>query len=222
MAEGADRPELTGAGAERPEGRRHAGGAGRRPGTQGRPRADAEHRAARQHGLAAQRRAAPLRLALHAAQPHRADRPQGAGAGVWKQLGRDSPTPEQILDLKVCDPAMGSGAFLVEACRQLGDALVKAWQRPRRHAEDPADETPELFAQRHDGPALPVRRGQEPDGRRSGQAVAVAGDTGQGPSLHVPRPRPALRRFAGGPDAAADRRLPLEDGPPQQMLRPGA
>ena len=36
--------------------------------------------------------------------------------------------PEQILDLKVCDPAMGSGAFLVEACRQLGDALVAAWQ----------------------------------------------------------------------------------------------
>ena len=34
--------------------------------------------------------------------------------------------PEQILDLKVCDPAMGSGAFLVEACRQLGDALVAA------------------------------------------------------------------------------------------------
>ena len=38
------------------------------------------------------------------------------------------PTPEQILDLKVCDPAVGSGAFLVEACRQLGDALVEAWR----------------------------------------------------------------------------------------------
>ena len=37
------------------------------------------------------------------------------------------PRPEQILDLKVCDPAMGSGAFLVEACRQLGDVLVEAW-----------------------------------------------------------------------------------------------
>src|SRR5262249_3863865 len=40
---------------------------------------------------------------------------------------REKPTPEQILDLKVCDPAMGSGAFLVEACRQLGDDLVKSW-----------------------------------------------------------------------------------------------
>lgn len=37
-------------------------------------------------------------------------------------------TPDQILEIKVCDPAMGSGAFLVEACRQLGDALVEAWR----------------------------------------------------------------------------------------------
>jgi len=45
---------------------------------------------------------------------------------VLEQLG-DRPTPNQVLDLKVCDPAMGSGAFLVEACRQLADALVKSW-----------------------------------------------------------------------------------------------
>ena len=37
------------------------------------------------------------------------------------------PRPEQILDLKICDPAVGSGAFLVEACRILGDELVAAW-----------------------------------------------------------------------------------------------
>ena len=37
------------------------------------------------------------------------------------------PRPEQILDLKVCDPAVGSGAFLVEACRTLGDELVASW-----------------------------------------------------------------------------------------------
>ena len=43
--------------------------------------------------------------------------------------GKDgrAPTPEQILDLKICDPAMGSGAFLVETCRQLADALIDAW-----------------------------------------------------------------------------------------------
>ena len=37
------------------------------------------------------------------------------------------PRPEQILDLKVCDPAVGSGAFLVEACRMLGEELVSSW-----------------------------------------------------------------------------------------------
>ncbi|MCG2766882.1 MAG: BREX-1 system adenine-specific DNA-methyltransferase PglX [Anaerolineae bacterium] len=35
--------------------------------------------------------------------------------------------PEEILSLKVCDPAMGSGAFLVQACRYLGEALVESW-----------------------------------------------------------------------------------------------
>ncbi len=34
----------------------------------------------------------------------------------------------EILDLKVCDPAMGSGAFLVQACRYLSARLVEAWE----------------------------------------------------------------------------------------------
>ena len=33
----------------------------------------------------------------------------------------------ELLDLKICDPAMGSGAFLVQACRWLADRLVEAW-----------------------------------------------------------------------------------------------
>jgi hypothetical protein len=33
----------------------------------------------------------------------------------------------EILDLKVCDPAMGSGAFLVQVCRYLGEKLVESW-----------------------------------------------------------------------------------------------
>jgi hypothetical protein len=41
----------------------------------------------------------------------------------------EKPTPEQILSLTVCDPAMGSGAFLVEATRQLAAKLVEAWKR---------------------------------------------------------------------------------------------
>jgi hypothetical protein len=39
------------------------------------------------------------------------------------------PTSEDLLSLSVCDPAMGSGAFLVEACRVLADELVAAWTR---------------------------------------------------------------------------------------------
>lgn len=66
---------------------------------------------------------------------------------VLKQLG-DNPTPAQILDLKVCDPAMGSGAFLVEACRQLGEVLVKAWHAHSCLPKIPPDEDDLLHAQR--------------------------------------------------------------------------
>lgn len=36
-------------------------------------------------------------------------------------------SPAKLLDLKICDPAMGSGAFLVQACRWLSERLVEAW-----------------------------------------------------------------------------------------------
>lgn len=35
--------------------------------------------------------------------------------------------PDALLDLKICDPAMGSGAFLVQVCRWLSERLVEAW-----------------------------------------------------------------------------------------------
>jgi hypothetical protein len=38
-------------------------------------------------------------------------------------------TPDQILQLKICDPAMGSGAFLVATCRELASDIVAAWTR---------------------------------------------------------------------------------------------
>ncbi|QPN58526.1 N-6 DNA methylase [Synechococcus sp. CBW1002] len=47
----------------------------------------------------------------------------------WLQRCNHQPTAEQILDLKVCDPAMGSGAFLVAVCRYLAGWLVQAWER---------------------------------------------------------------------------------------------
>lgn len=59
-------------------------------------------------------------------------------------------SPRELLALRVCDMAMGSGAFLVQACRYLGDRLLEAWEREEaRHpagtvltapyAEPPAD-----------------------------------------------------------------------------------
>jgi len=58
------------------------------------------------------------------------------------------PEPDQILNLKVCDPAMGSGAFLVEACRQLGDTLVESWKTHGGRPEIPQDEDEVIFARR--------------------------------------------------------------------------
>ena len=58
------------------------------------------------------------------------------------------PTPEDILELKICDPAMGSGAFLVEACRQLADEVVKAWHTHNRQPIIPPDEDEILHARR--------------------------------------------------------------------------
>ncbi len=59
-----------------------------------------------------------------------------------------NPTPDEILALKVCDPAMGSGAFLVEACRFLGDALKDSWARHGETPKVPPDEDVVLRARR--------------------------------------------------------------------------
>ncbi|HWG05643.1 MAG TPA: N-6 DNA methylase, partial [Beijerinckiaceae bacterium] len=67
---------------------------------------------------------------------------------AFARLGPDA-RPEDVLDLKVCDPAMGSGAFLVEACRALGERLVKAWSRwPDTRPKIPDDEDDHLHARR--------------------------------------------------------------------------
>jgi len=57
---------------------------------------------------------------------------------ILQRLG-EHPTPAQILDLKICDLAVGSAAFLVETCRQLGDELVKAWHRHPQMSQMDAD-----------------------------------------------------------------------------------
>lgn len=66
---------------------------------------------------------------------------------VLANLG-ENPFPSQILDLKICDPAVGSGAFLVEVCRQLADALVRAWAFHGGKPVIPPDEDEVLHARR--------------------------------------------------------------------------
>lgn len=73
---------------------------------------------------------------------------QAALAPVLARLSNGLPTPEQILALKVCDPAMGSAAFLVETCIQLADELVEAWKRTQSTPVIPPDETDQLHARR--------------------------------------------------------------------------
>ncbi|MCX4242547.1 N-6 DNA methylase, partial [Paraliomyxa miuraensis] len=64
------------------------------------------------------------------------------------EAGGERATAERILGLKVCDPAMGSGAFLVEACRHLAQMVVEAWERDGKAPELGADEDLLLHARR--------------------------------------------------------------------------
>ncbi|MHB1054041.1 MAG: Eco57I restriction-modification methylase domain-containing protein [Thiobacillus sp.] len=61
-------------------------------------------------------------------------------------------SPVELLDLKICDPAMGSGAFLVQACRWLADRLIEAWLQA-----EAADKTVSV-----DGEVLDVADATEP------------------------------------------------------------
>jgi len=66
---------------------------------------------------------------------------------IFERLG-NNPKPEEILDLKICDPAMGSGAFLVEACRQLSEKLIESWNYHKTKIQLPPDEDELLYAKR--------------------------------------------------------------------------
>ena len=66
---------------------------------------------------------------------------------VLEALG-SKPRPARVLALKVCDPAMGSGAFLVEACRQLAEALVASWDHHGMPGDIPTGVEPLNHARR--------------------------------------------------------------------------
>ena len=123
-----------------------------------------------------------------------------------------APTPARILDIKVCDPAMGSGAFLVETCRQLADALIDAWGAHGEMPVIPPDEDEVIHARRPRRPEVPVRGRPESDGGGPRQGLAVAEHAGERPSADVRGPCVSARGFAGGAVAAADRGVPLAPG----------
>ncbi|WP_340556969.1 Eco57I restriction-modification methylase domain-containing protein [Streptomyces sp. GSL17-111] len=68
-------------------------------------------------------------VVLHALEPlvYEPGPLQTADTGEWRLK-----SAEQVLDLKVADIAMGSAAFLVAACRYLGDRLIEAWAAEER------------------------------------------------------------------------------------------
>jgi hypothetical protein len=79
-------------------------------------------------------------IVLHALEPlvYSPGPAQGAERAAWVL----KPSAE-ILSLRACDPAVGSGAILVAACRYLADRLVEAWTLegavPEGYAPDPKD-----------------------------------------------------------------------------------
>lgn len=72
---------------------------------------------------------------------------------AFERIGPDA-APEAVLALRVLDLACGSGAFLVEACRQLGTRLEQAWDMHEAEKptippdEDAATHARRLVAQR--------------------------------------------------------------------------
>ena len=128
---------------------------------------------------------------------------------LLKAMG-DQPSSERLLNLKICDPAMGSGRVPGRGLplprgpgRRRVDARGGAGRgaegRGRGDARPPAG-----------GAALPLRCGQEPVGGEPGQAVAVARHPGEGRAVHLPRPRAQVRRLAGRARPRADPGVPLE------------
>ena len=165
-----------------------------------RPQRDTRPRAGRSHGAATERGAPTFGLSLHTAQTHRAHCARTALEPILARLSEESGGsvhPEQVLDLKVCDPAMGSGAFLVEACRQLAEALIEAWRAHDVTPGIPPDENEEILARRLVAQRCLYGVEPQPESSRPRQAVTLADHPGQGPSPDLPRSRPPPRRFPG-------------------------
>lgn len=63
-------------------------------------------------------------IVTHALEPLVYEGPaNGREKADWKLR-----SPAELLELRICDPAMGSAAFLVQACRWLSDRLIESWE----------------------------------------------------------------------------------------------
>ncbi|KKL08956.1 hypothetical protein LCGC14_2570680, partial [marine sediment metagenome] len=97
-------------------------------------------------------------IVQHTLEPQVYDGPaEGKPQAEWKLR-----PPAHLLNLKICDMAMGSGAFLVQACRYLSERLVEAWEdreenlRRRHGKEHPIMITPEGELTNDLNEAIPV------------------------------------------------------------------
>jgi hypothetical protein len=112
---------------------------------------------------------------------------------------------DDLLQLKVCDPAMGSAAFLVEACRQLGDELVMSWDVYGGRPAIPPDEDAVTFARRLVAQRCLYGVDRNPRCSRPREDVTLARHPRERAPTHIPRPRAAARRLARRPRPTADR-----------------
>jgi len=72
-------------------------------------------------------------VVTYALEPLLFDGPaEGKSRAEWRLK-----SPEKILALRIVDPACGSGAFLVQACRHMAQHLVQAWGERERAAPGP-------------------------------------------------------------------------------------
>ncbi|MCD0459556.1 Eco57I restriction-modification methylase domain-containing protein [Roseiconus lacunae] len=62
---------------------------------------------------------------------------EGKSREEWKLK-----SPKELLELKVCDMACGSGAFLVQAARYMAERLLEAWEAVERESPDGTNITP--------------------------------------------------------------------------------
>ena len=102
----------------------------------------------------------------------------------------------EILELTICEPALGSGAFAIEAVRQLAEAYLQRRQEELDHVIDPDDYPRELQRVKAYIALHPdLRRRPQRDRGRARRDLALARHDGRGPGGPMVRPAPAARQL---------------------------